>query len=130
MKIFGYNISVTKSGNTSTSQESGDKNPGRVTGITPGRVSVPDEAIGSEIYTLRDFTSMVNPSFRVEIIQLIRNLYKVNPDVGKAVRDMYQLTNTGHQVLFPNNTDKEAKEMTDHLAKVTKKWSNYTAGID
>ena len=130
MKIFGYNISVTKSGNTSTSQESGDKNPGRVTGITPGRVSVPDEAIGSEIYTLRDFTSMVNPSFRVEIIQLIRNLYKVNPDVGKAVRDMYQLTNTGHQILFPNNTDKEAKEMNDHLSKVTKKWSNYTAGID
>lgn len=131
MKIFGYNISVTKSENTPLSQTAGERtNSYRVTGITPGRVSVPDDNLGSEIYTLRDFTSMVNPSFRVEIIQLIRNLYKVNPDVGKAVRDMYQLTNTGHQVLFPNNSDKEAKEMNDHLSKVTKKWSNYTAGID
>ena len=131
MKIFGYNISVTKSENTPLSQKTRERgNSDRVTGITPGRVSVPDESVGSEIYTLRDFTSMVNPSFRVEIIQLIRNLYKVNPDVGKAVRDMYQLTNTGHQILFPNNTDKEAKEMNDHLEKVTKHWSNYTAGID
>lgn len=131
MKIFGYNISVTKSENTPLSQTTGERtNSGKVTGITPGRVSVPDDNLGSEIYTLKDFTSMVNPSFRVEIIQLIRNLYKVNPDVGKAVRDMYQLTNTGHQVLFPNNSDKEAKEMNDHLSKVTKKWSNYTAGID
>lgn len=131
MKIFGYNISVTKSENNPLSQKAGERrNSDRITGITPGRVSVPDDNLGSEIYTLRDFTSMVNPSFRVEIIQLIRNLYKVNPDVGKAVRDMYQLTNTGHQILFPNNTDKEAKEMNDHLSKVTKKWSNYTAGID
>ena len=131
MRIFGYNISVTKSENTPLSQKAVERgNSDRVTGITPGRVSVPDDNLGSEIYTLRDFTSMVNPSFRVEIIQLIRNLYKVNPDVGKAVRDMYQLTNTGHQILFPNNTDKEAKEMNDHLSKVTKKWSNYTAGID
>lgn len=131
MRIFGYNISVTKSENTPLSQKAGERrNSDRITGITPGRVSVPDDNLGSEIYTLRDFTSMVNPSFRVEIIQLIRNLYKVNPDVGKAVRDMYQLTNTGHQILFPNNTDKEAKEMNDHLSKVTKKWSNYTAGID
>lgn len=131
MKIFGYNISVTKSEKTPLSQTAGERtNSDKVTGITPGRVSVPDDNLGSEIYTLRDFTSMVNPSFRVEIIQLIRNLYKVNPDVGKAVRDMYQLTNTGHQVLFPNNSDKEAKEMNDHLSKVTKKWSNYTAGID
>ena len=130
MKFFGYNISVTKEEKRPLSQETGVRSNSSVTGITPGRVSVPDDSAGSEIYTLRDFTSMVNPSFRVEIIQLIRNLYKVNPDVGKAVRDMYQLTNTGHQVLFPNNSDKEAKAMTDHLEKVTKTWSNYTAGID
>ena len=130
MKIFGYNISVTKSEKPAVNQNSGEQvNSDRVTGITPGRVSAPDGSNGSGIYSLKGFKSMVNPSFRVEIIQLIRNLYKVNPDVGKAVRDMYQLTNTGHQVLFPNNTDKEAREMTDHLAKATKHWSNYTAGI-
>lgn len=72
---------------------------------------------------------MVNPSFRVEVIQLLRDLYKINPDVSKALQDMFQLTNTGHQVQFPNNSDKEAEAMGEHLNKVSKTWSNYTAGI-
>ena len=50
MKIFGYNISVTKSENTPLSQKTRERgNSDRVTGITPGRVSVPDESVGSEI---------------------------------------------------------------------------------
>ena len=32
--------------------------------------------------------------------------------------------------LPPNNTDKEADKMRDHLSKVSPKWSNYTAGMD
>ena len=127
MKLFGYNITKIKKEDQNFSSQ---KLPNKITGISPGRVSVPDDSTGSELYTLRDFTQMVNPSFRVEIIQLIRNLYKVNPDMGKAIQDMYQLTNTGHRVLFPNNSDEEAKRMTDHLNKVTRLWSNYTAGID
>lgn len=51
---------------------------------------------------------MVTPSFRVEVIQLLRDLYKVNPDVNIALQDMFKLANTGHNITFPNNTDKEA----------------------
>ena len=73
---------------------------------------------------------MVTPSFRVEVIQLLRDLYKVNPDVNIALQDMFKLANTGHNITFPNNTDKEADKMRDHLSKVSSKWSNYTAGMD
>lgn len=96
--------------------------------ISPGRVSVGEDE--SLISSLKGITAMVDPSFRVEVIPLIRDLYKVNPDMGIALQDMFKLTNTGHTVTFPNNTDDEADKMRKHLAEKTKKWSRYTAGID
>ena len=100
--------------------------------ILPGRVSVPEDNLGntSIITYLKGVTSMVTPSFRMDLIPLIRDLYKVNPDVGIAVQDTVKLTNTGHQVQFPDNTDDEAEKMRDHLRHATKRWSRYTAGID
>lgn len=99
--------------------------------ITPGRVSVPDDDFGSStVSILKGLTQMVTPSFRREVIPLLRKLYKVNPDMSIAIQDMFKLTNTGHQVTFPNNTDAEADKMRDHLTKVTKRWSTYSAGID
>ena len=96
--------------------------------ISPGRVSVDEDE--SLISSLKGITAMVDPSFRVEVIPLIRDLYKVNPDMGIALQDMFKLTNTGHTITFPNNTDEEADKMRKHLAEKTKKWSRYTAGID
>ena len=129
MNIFGYNISV-KRGRTPPIQEEREVRKPSITGVEPGRISVPDDADGSTNLVLTDFVKTVKPSFRVEIIKLIRDLYKVNPDVGKALQDMFQLTNTGHRVEFPNNTDKEADMMRDHLSESTKRWSNCMAGID
>nr|DAV61479.1 MAG TPA: portal [Caudoviricetes sp.] len=129
MNIFGYNISVRR-GRTPPIQQEREVRKPSITGVEPGRISVPDDGNGSTSLVLTDFIKTVNPSFRVEIIKLIRDLYKVNPDVGKALQDMFQLTNTGHRVEFPNNTDKEADMMRDHLADSTKRWSNCMAGID
>ena len=129
MNIFGYNISV-KRGRTPPIQEEREVRKPSITGVEPGRVSVPDDSDGSTNLVLTDFVKTVKPSFRVEIIKLIRDLYKVNPDVGKALQDMFQLTNTGHRVEFPNNTDEEADKMRDHLSESTKRWSNCMAGID
>ena len=128
MRIFGYNISITR-GHPYVTSNTEPKKP-KVTGIDPGRVSAPEDGINGLTYALKDFNTMVDPSFRVEVIQLLRNLYKVNPDVSKALQDMYQLANTGHRIGFPNNTSKEAEAMVDHLKKASKKWSNYTAGTD
>lgn len=129
MKFFGINFSLSRKSPPPLEEEAEKKRP-KVTGIDPGRVSVPDNHLNGMLYTLRDFTQMVNPSFRVEVIQLLRDLYKVNPDVSKAIQDMFELTNTGHQVQFPNNSDGEAEKMIEHLKKVSKTWSNYTAGIN
>lgn len=100
-----------------------------ISGISPGRVSVPNDET-SLIKTLQGMTSMVSPSFRVEVIQVIRDLYKINPDMAIALQDMFKLANTGHDITFPNNTDKEADQMRDHLRKVSKCWSKYTAGTN
>lgn len=97
--------------------------------VTPGRVSVPDD-INNWEYVLRGMTTLVSPSFRTELIPLIRSLYKINPDVSIAVQDMFKLANTGHSISFPNNSPEEAEKMRQHLSKVTKNWSKYTAGID
>lgn len=99
--------------------------------VLPGRVSVPDDNIGDGIVNyLEGVTKFVTPSYRREVIPLIRDLYKVNPDMGIAVQDMFKLANTGHQVTFPNNSDKEAEAMRAHLDKVSKNWSRYSAGVD
>ena len=97
--------------------------------ISPGRVSVPDDPYNIE-FVLRGMTTLVTPSFRTELIPIIRDLYKINPDVSIAVQDMFKLANTGHSISFPNNTPEEAEKMRDHLSKVTVKWSKYTAGIN
>ena len=60
---------------------------------------------------------MVNPSFRTELIPLIRDLYKINPDMSIAVQDMFKLANTDHIINFPNNTAQESEEMRKHLKK-------------
>lgn len=98
--------------------------------ISPGRVSVPDDDYGNFVYTyLRNHTNIVEPSFLTELVPLIRDLYKVNPDVSIALQDMFKLANTRHRVNFPHNTDKEAIIMRDHLRKVQNTWSKYTSGI-
>lgn len=113
-------------------RDSGNKKPefGRdVKTISPGRVSEPSDE-SSLLLALKGLTKVVKPSFRVEVIKLIRDLYKVNPDMGIALQDMFKLTNTGHNVTFPNNTDDEADKMRDHLRRVSKRWSMYTAGTN
>lgn len=97
--------------------------------ISPGRVSKPEDDTNF-INTLQGITNIVTPSFRTELIPIIRDLYKINPDVSIALQDMFKLSNTGHTVDFPKNTESESAKMRDHLKEVSKKWSTYTGGID
>ena len=99
--------------------------------ISPGRVSKPDDDSPSNIIrTLQGTTGVVTPSFRTELIPLIRDLYKVNPDVSIALQDMFKLSNTGHTINFSKNTENESAKMREHLREASKKWSTYTGGID
>lgn len=98
--------------------------------ILPGRVSVEDQDFSNTIVNSIDGFSLVNPSFRREIIPLLRDLYKVNPDVSIALQDTFKLANSGHSISFPNNNDGETKRMVEHLSEASKRWGKYTAGID
>lgn len=106
-----------------------DSSP-KVGAISPGRVSEPDTQGSGLVLSLRDFTNLVESSFRRDVIPLIRDLYKVNPDVSIALQDMFKLANTGHTISFPKNTPEEANRMREHLALASKSWTRYTAGID
>ena len=121
-KIFKRKTKITTAA-TPTPKKS------KVTGIAPGRVSTPDDPTNF-IYAMKGFTQLVDPSFRVEVIQILRDLYKINPDVSIALQDMFKLANTGHIITFPNNTDAEAEKMRNHIRDASKNWSQYTAGID
>lgn len=98
--------------------------------LPPGRVSVPDTQSIGNLISMMGVKDLVLPSFRTEIIPIIRDLYKVNPDVSIALQDMFKLANTGHTISFPNNNSSESEKMKAHLKKVSKNWTKYTAGID
>ena len=96
--------------------------------ISPGRVSEPDS--GNRFYNaIQGRTQVIEPSFRDEIIPILRDLYKVNPDIGIALQDMFKLANTGHTIRFPNNTEKEAEKMRTFIEESSKNWGLYTSGM-
>lgn len=96
--------------------------------LPPGRVSVPNDTNNIASF-VRGFTDVVNPSYYTELVPLLRDLYKVNPDISIALQDMFKLANTDIRVTFPNNTDKEALAMYNHLKEKDGSWSSYSAGI-
>ena len=98
--------------------------------ILPGRVSVADQDFNNTLVSVDGLTNLVNPSFRRDIIPLLRDLYKVNPDISIALQDTFKLANSGHSISFPNNSDDETKRMVEHLGEASKRWGRYTAGID
>lgn len=97
--------------------------------IPPGRVSVPNDT-SDLLSSLSSDTRFVDTTFHRDYIPAIRKLYKVNPDMSIVLQDTFKLANTGHHIDFPYNSDEEAQRMEEHLSTVTKKWSNYTAGVD
>ena len=98
--------------------------------VSPGRVSAPDDNSSDLVLSMKGLTKLITPSFRTDLIPLIRDLYKVNPDMSIAVQDMFKLANTGHTIEFPYNTAEEAKKMRKHLAEVSAEWGKYIGGIN
>lgn len=95
-----------------------------------GRVSVRDDKTN----VLRDLKTGLNfltPDFELEVIPVIRKLYKYNPDLGLVLFDLIQLTNTGHTIKFDESTPAEYKaKMIAHLETKRKTWGVGVAGID
>ena len=129
MKILGFNITRDKPEPIPETEKVNLIETGKTTVPPAGRVSVPNDQ-NVILTAIKGQTGMVTPSFRTEVIPTIRDLYKVNSDMSITIQDMFKLTNTGHMVTFPYNTDAEAEKMDMHLKEASKNWTTYTAGID
>jgi len=82
-------------------------------------------------YEIKDSVMFVNPGYMAEYIPVIRKLSWVNEDVGLALNDMVQLTNTGHRIKFdPTVSKDQQKEMRQHLRDKQKYWGDGVAGMN
>ena len=97
--------------------------------VPPGRSSKPEDSVNNMFSTLDQARKFIKPNYNVEIVQLIRDLYKVNPDVGIALQDMFKLANCGFEIRFDYNTPEEATKMLKHLENKSTEWGKYTYGI-
>lgn len=102
------------------------------TSLPPGRVSEPTiNRSGYNFTELDRQLEIIKPDFVFDVIPKIRKLYKVNEDVGLALFDSIQLTNTGHDIKFdPDIPPLLQDEMRAHLRQVSKGWHTGSAGID
>jgi len=103
--------------------------PEKKTIIAPGRSSRP--TFGQETFVdLKARVTFINPGFIAEYIPIIRKMSWINPDVGVAVNDMVQLTNTGHKVKFDSGVTAELQEqMRRHLKEKQETWGDGVAGM-
>lgn len=133
MKILGFDI--TRGKKTPPPKQRRKEKPIKKktdTAIPPGRVSQPGQVYDDKLLgNIKKNLNIVKPDFLFESIPLIRKLYKVNEDLGLALFDSIQLTNTGHEIKFNQSVKPElADEMRAHLKEVSKRWHTGSAGID
>lgn len=75
--------------------------------------------------------SFVKANFNFDAIPIIRSLRTHNPDVGLVIKDLTELTNTGHEISFSADTPApEAQKMREYLAESAKTWADGLANID
>lgn len=103
--------------------------PIKKTTVPPGRSSRPTFD-GTSFVDIKSRVTFINPGFIAEYIPVIRKLSWINPDVGVAVNDMVQLTNTGHTIKFdPEVPPDMQKKMKLHLEAKQESWGDGVSGM-
>lgn len=94
-----------------------------------GRITRP--TISSTYTDIRKNLTFVNPSWIADYIPVIRKLHWINPDMGLAVNDMVQLTNTGHRIQFdPEISADDQKKMRQHIEDMQTVWGDGLDGMN
>src|SRR3990167_7136809 len=134
MNILGFEINwskkpLAKVNITDTTNIKTNKGE-EIKALPPGRVSQ-REGDNNSLLELRSGLKFLTPDFQLDIIPIIRQLYKYNPDLGLVLFDLIQLTNTGHTIKFDESTPALDKaKMITHLEEKRKNWGIGVAGID
>lgn len=128
MKLFGYEL--RKARKVKPKSKPRDATKEKVTVLPPGPIAKPDTRENFDIYSYNGL-KMVKPTTVLELIPIIRSLYKTNSDMGSVMNDLVRLTNTGHKIKFDQSTDAAlADKMRAHLKEASKKWAVSTPNID
>ena len=99
--------------------------------IPGGRLTRPTFTSINTFTDLKSQTTFIKPAFIAEFIPVIRRLSWVNEDVGLAVNDMVQLTNTGHRIKFdPGVSAEMINKMREHLKDRQKFWGDGVADMN
>lgn len=101
--------------------------------LPSSRSSIPHQPlpVANVVAGLGNQYRLVNHGFIVQVIPIIRQLMKINPDIGQAIYNIVSLGNTGHKVLFDRGIDPDQVElMRDHLDNKKLIWSAGCAGMD
>lgn len=126
MNFFGYNITKTKE----ITQQAIKPEKKNVIIPPSGRKTRPSFNTDSFL-DIKNKVTFINPGFIAEYIPIIRKLSWINPDLGVAVNDMVQLTNTGHKIKFdPTTSSDMQKEMRLHLEAKQMEWGDGVAGMN
>lgn len=73
---------------------------------------------------------VVPADFEFEVIPIIRNLSKINPDVNQALNDFTKLANTGHKISFdPSVGADQIDEMRAFINESALNWHMGSAGM-
>lgn len=97
--------------------------------LSSGRTSYPNFKEG--FLEVKDDLKFVKPDFVLDLIPVIRKLFVVNENLGLALLDLVQLTNTGHKLVFDRSVDdEEANAMREHIRNKSKQWGDGVAGLN
>lgn len=124
MKLPSFKFNWGSSSNAPPKKDTGGNVP-----PTSARKSQP--SLENNYINIKDGLKFINTGFVREIIPVIRKLSWVNEDLGLALNDMVQLTNTGHIIKFDQKTPTEQRDrMRTHLTDVRKTWGDGVHGIN
>ena len=98
--------------------------------IVPGASSVQDYPEAS-FNILGNLRKIITPEFDFEVIQVIRDLTKINPDLNQVFNDTVKLSNTWHRVFFDPKVDADQIDaMRTYLVDSSKHWHVGAGGIN
>jgi len=73
----------------------------------------------------------VRPEFMLDLIPVVRKMFVINENLGLALNDLVQLTNTGHKLVFDRAvSDEQANAMREHIRYKSKSWGDGVAGLN
>lgn len=98
---------------------------GNPTPAVGGRSSIPE---GVPLWNVFQELSMVNPTWQIELLDVLNHLYVWNGDFGRAVWNIQMLSNTAHRIEFSSDvSEMKGKKARKHIEKNKDKW--YKGGV-